>query len=74
MAVRYNNLETTPVPRYVCQLEGIKQEHWICQSIPGKSIDQAISELLLKVVTPLALEITLAVQCELQPRRTEADG
>ncbi len=74
MTIRYNNLATTPVPRYMCQREGIEQGHPICQSIPGKSIDQAISELLMKVVTPLAVEVTLAVQCELQSRREEADG
>ena len=74
MTVRYDCRETTPVPRYVCQRDGIEQGRPICQSIPGQSVDQAIGRLLLEKVTPLALEVTLAVQQELQTRRTEADA
>lgn len=74
MTVRYDCRETTPVPRYVCQRDGIEQGQPICQSIPGQSIDEAIGRLLLEKVTPLALEVTLAVQHELQSRREEADA
>lgn len=74
MTIRYDCRETSPVPRYVCQREGIEQGQAICQSIPGKSIDQAVGRLLLEKVTPLALEVTLAVQQELQTRREEADA
>lgn len=74
MTIRYDCRETTPVPRYVCQHDGIEQGQPICQSIPGKSIDQAVGRLLLEKVTPLALEVTLAVQQELQTRREEADA
>lgn len=74
MTVRYDCRETTPVPRYVCQRDGIQHGQPICQSIPGHSIDAAIGRLLLEKVTPLALEVTLAVQQELQARREEADA
>lgn len=74
MTVRYNCRETTPTPRYVCQRDGIEHGQPICQSIPGSSIDQAVGRLLLEKITPLALEVTLAVQQELQTRREEADA
>lgn len=74
MTVRYDCRETTPVPRYMCQRDGIEQGHPVCQSIPGGSIDEAVGRLLLEKVTPLALEVTLAVQQELQTRCDEADA
>jgi DNA invertase Pin-like site-specific DNA recombinase len=74
MTVRYDCRETCPVPRYMCQRDGIEQGQAVCQSIPGHSIDEAIGRLLLEKVTPLALEVTLAVQQELQSRREEADA
>lgn len=74
MTVRYDCRETTPAPRYVCQRDGIEHGQRICQSIPGHSIDEAIGRLLLEKITPLALEVTLAVQQELQTRREEADA
>jgi DNA invertase Pin-like site-specific DNA recombinase len=74
MTVRYDCRETTPVPRYMCQRDGIEQGQAVCQSIPGHSIDEAIGQLLLEKVTPLALEVTLAVQQELQTRHAEADA
>jgi hypothetical protein len=74
MTIRYDCRETTPVPRYMCQRDGIEQGQPLCQSIPGKNIDEAVGRLLLEKVTPLALEVTLAVQQELQTRREEADA
>ena len=74
MSVRYDCRETAPAPRYVCQRDGIQQGQSPCQSIPGKSIDEAVGRLLLKKITPLALEVTLAVQQELQTRHEEADA
>jgi DNA invertase Pin-like site-specific DNA recombinase len=74
MTIRYDCRETTPAPRYVCQRDGIEQGQPKCQSIPGKGIDLAVGRLLLEKVTPLALEVTLAVQQELNTRREEADA
>jgi len=45
----------------------------LCQSITGTTIDLAVSDLLVESVTPLALEMTLAVQQEIQSRLAEAD-
>jgi len=45
-----------------------------CQTIPGAGIDAAIGQLLLDTVTPLALEVALTVQAELEARADEADA
>src|SRR5262245_19998517 len=72
MTVRYHSQSKGLVPTYLCQQE-VKEAEPICQSIPGSGIDQAIGELLLEVVTPVALEVALAVQEELRARAEEAD-
>jgi DNA invertase Pin-like site-specific DNA recombinase len=74
MTVRYVSRKQQLCPRYLCQRNGIEHAEHVCQSIPGKSIDEAIAKLLLEKVTPLAMEVTLAVQAELQTRRDEADA
>jgi DNA invertase Pin-like site-specific DNA recombinase len=73
MTVRYHRRQGTAWPTYVCQRRGIAQAEPICQSIPGRGLDQAIGRVLLETVTPLTLEITLTVQQELQTRLDEAD-
>jgi hypothetical protein len=74
MTVRYKARCQGLEPQYVCQSEGINDAQPICQSIPGASIDSAIGRLLLETLTPLALEVTLAVEQELQQRLAEADA
>jgi hypothetical protein len=44
-----------------------------CQHISGKATDNAVSELLVASITPVALEVTLAVQEEIRRRLEEAD-
>ena len=73
MTVRYHLRKAGLVPTYVCQKEGIEHSERICQSIPGSRIDRAIGTLLLETLTPLTLEVALAVQHELQQRLDEAD-
>ncbi len=45
-----------------------------CQSVPGGTVDDAIGRLLLDTLTPLALEVALTVQAELDTRADEADA
>ena len=45
-----------------------------CQAISGADIDRAMGDLLIEVMTPVALEVTLAVEQELRVRADEADG
>jgi len=72
MTVHYHQIRERRVPDYVCQHRGIEQGEPICQSVPGAMVEQAIGELLLKTVTPLALEVALAVELELDARRDQA--
>ena len=73
MTVRYSTQAGSRVPEYVCQRQGIQHAEPICQRIPGRSIDERISQLLVEAVTPLALEVALTVQQELHERLEEAD-
>ena len=73
MAVRYYVRHGQLVPEYVCQRAAIEQGAPPCQRLVGAEIDRAVGELLVKTVTPLALEVTLAVQEELRSRAGEAD-
>src|SRR5450755_1815908 len=45
----------------------------LCQQIHGEGLDKAISTLLIQQVTPLTLEVTLAVQAEIETRSEEGD-
>jgi len=73
MTVRYHQSRGTLVPIYTCQREGIQHGHPICQQITGASIDDAIGTLVIEAVSPMALEVTLGIQQELQARLDEAD-
>jgi hypothetical protein len=73
MTVRYHSRHGQSCPEYVCQREGISRGEALCQRIPGSGIDQVIGALLVEAVNPVALEVTLAVQRELQSRFEEAD-
>ncbi|MGH8568357.1 MAG: recombinase family protein, partial [Gammaproteobacteria bacterium] len=74
MTVRYNAGKGKLQPNYVCQREGIERGEPVCQHVSGPSIDTAIGQLVIKALSPLALEVTLAVQQELQMRLAEADA
>jgi hypothetical protein len=73
MTVRYHSRRGQLSPDYVCQREGIEHAEPICQHIPGSNIDEAVGNLLVEAVTPVTLEVALAVQQELQSRLEEAD-
>lgn len=73
MTVRYHVRNGERVPDYVCQTEGIEHARRICQHIPGGSIDKAIGDLLVEIMTPAALEVTMAVQNELYVREKEIE-
>jgi DNA invertase Pin-like site-specific DNA recombinase len=74
MSVRYQGSRERPKPYYVCKGAGNTQSWPSCQSIPGVEIDRAIGELLLEAMTPVALEVALAMQAELEARIDEADA
>ncbi|HUE88777.1 MAG TPA: recombinase family protein [Vicinamibacterales bacterium] len=74
MTVRYHQSRGALVPIYACQREGIQHGHAICQQVTGTSIDKAIGALVVDAVSPMALEVTLGIQQELQSRLDEADA
>jgi DNA invertase Pin-like site-specific DNA recombinase/DNA-binding XRE family transcriptional regulator len=73
MTVRYPSRKGYVVPAYMCQNEGIERAERVCQSILGVNIDAAIGRLTLDTLTPMALEVALSVQQELQARQEEVD-
>jgi len=73
MTVRYHSSKAGLTPTYVCQQEGIQRVEPICQSIPGAQIDEAISQLLLEMMTPVTLEVALNVQRQLLTQLDQAD-
>jgi DNA invertase Pin-like site-specific DNA recombinase len=73
MTVRYHTRQMHLVPEYACQRDGPDHIVSLCQHVFGEQLDQAISQLLIDTVTPLALEVTLTVQQEIQDRLDEVD-
>jgi DNA invertase Pin-like site-specific DNA recombinase len=73
MTVRYHSRTAGLTPTYVCQREGIRRAEPVCQSIPGSQIDQAISQLLLEMITPVTLDVALDVQRQLLTQLHQAD-
>lgn len=73
MTIRYHNRRGGITPEYVCCGMGNTTAMPRCQTMPGDQIDQAVGELLMEVMTPVALEVSLAVQQDLQRRFDEAD-
>jgi DNA invertase Pin-like site-specific DNA recombinase len=75
MQTVYHSRAGQLVPGYRCQRrsEGERSVIGMCQFITGAGVDQAVSDLLLEIVTPAALEVALTVQQELQTRLDEAD-
>ena len=73
MTVRYHTRQTKIVPEYACQRDGVDHIVSVCQHVFGENLDHAVGQLLIDTVTPLALEVTLTVQQEMQARLDEVD-
>jgi DNA invertase Pin-like site-specific DNA recombinase len=74
MTVRYRSRRSRQSPIYICQRRSIDNcESKPCQSMSGDAIDKCISDLLVETVSPLALQVALSVQDELQSRFRDAD-
>ena len=74
MTVRYHRRRGTEWPDYLCQRDGIENARPICAAIPGAGLDQAIGQLLIDTLTPLAVEAALTVTAELEQRADQADA
>ena len=73
MTIRYHSSFRKIVPEYTCMRRHIEHGDAVCQTIHGAAIDDTIGKLLVEIVTPVALEVALAVQQELQSRLQESD-
>jgi len=74
MTVRYHTRHGELLPEYACQRQGVQTAVPACQRVPGAGIDAVVGEILLAAVTPVALEVALQVQTELEARSEEADA
>jgi DNA invertase Pin-like site-specific DNA recombinase len=73
MTVRYHTRQGKLVPEYFCQRDGADHIISVCQHVFGEHVDQAVGQLLIDTLTPLALEVTLTVQQEIQARLDEVN-
>jgi len=74
MGVRYEEGKNGKLPIYLCQKASIRSADKLCQRVPGKGVDQAISDLLLELMQPLTLEVALAVEQEVEARFAETNA
>src|SRR5690606_1909437 len=68
MTVRYGGRRGPAAPVYICQRRRIEHGEPICQSVPGRTIDATIGDLLLETLSPLAIDVALEVHREMQAR------
>jgi hypothetical protein len=74
MTVRYHQRSGRLSPNYLCQKRSVEEAlNPLCQNIPGGVVDEELSRLIVESISPLALEVTLKVQHQLQERLAEAD-
>jgi DNA invertase Pin-like site-specific DNA recombinase len=74
MGVHYSIAYHQVTPTYVCQEASIRKSERVCQRVPGRVVDEAISNLLLELMQPMTLQVALAVQQEVEARIAETDA
>jgi DNA invertase Pin-like site-specific DNA recombinase len=73
MTLRYHQRGGRLSPDYLCQKQAAEECRPLCQNVPGGTVDDALSALIVDSISPLALEVALNVQQQLQERLAEAD-
>ena len=73
MHIHYAQRRGLLIPNYLCFGRSRDFGERSCQNIIGTEIDAAIGRMLVEAVTPMALDLALAVQQEIQSRLDEAD-
>lgn len=73
MQVRYHARRDGLAPEYLCPGTAAKAAERRCQSIAGRSIDEAVGTLLCELIDGANIEVALAVEHEMQARVDEAD-
>jgi len=72
MYVRYNLNRHHRRPRYVC-IDQTDARRAACQSVLARDIDAATAQLVLDLMTPTSIEMTLAIQSEVDRRMAESE-
>jgi len=73
MTLRYHQRGGRLSANYICQKQSVEQCHPVCQDVPGGVVDDALSALIVDSISPLALDVALNVQHQLQERLADAD-
>ena len=73
MTPRYHRRSGQLVPDYMCHVRTLQYRDPPCQIIPGGGVDRALGQLLVETMTPMTLDLTLAVQAELETRLEQTD-
>ncbi len=71
MSPRYHRRGGRLLPDYYCTRRTVGGS--LCTSVPGAALDAALGELLVNAITPMAIDIALAVEQEIQGRLDQAD-
>ena len=71
VGVRYHSRGNRLVPDYLCDGTSSNRGEPACQSIPGANLDEAVGKVLVETITPVKLELALAVQQEIEAREAE---
>jgi DNA invertase Pin-like site-specific DNA recombinase len=73
MQVQYHERRGHLYPDYICGHAASRYGEKQCQRISGRDLDRALGDLLLTTVSPLNLEVALAIEREMQTRIDEVD-
>lgn len=73
MQVQYHERRGHLYPDYICGAAASRYAEKQCQRISGRDLDRALGELLLATVSPLNLEVALAIEREMETRLEEVD-
>lgn len=71
MMIQYGGRGLAPMPKYICPRHGNESTRRFCQVVQGRAIDEAVGEVLLETVTPMAVEVAMEVFEEIRSRRVE---
>ena len=73
MSPRYHRRSGQLVPDYICHARTLQYRDKPCQNVPGGEVDAAMGRLLVESMIPMTLDLTLAVQAELEERLEQTD-
>jgi hypothetical protein len=73
MSVRYHRRGEWYAPDYFCHRNYMEHGDPVCQDVPGTGVDKAVGNLLVEAMTPMAMEVSLAVEQEVIEKFNEAD-